>query len=523
MNTQFSYVLHAGFRHWKIVALTLLLGTAAGLLQSTSAGFQSRATLSITPSSSASSSPDRGVATEVGVLSSQEFASDVARRLGPAYNADQLQTAVLLTQRQGTDIIDVVVMTPSGPRSRLIAGAYLDVYLARLQRLATTARKNASDQYTGRITDVRAQLSKVDTEIAAVLAAYLPKGATAAALSNVPTIEQLRPDLASRRSVLLNEYDQLLTDQTNAALSAASTSASIVERATQPIAVGKRRLIVAAPFVLGGVLLGVFAAVAAARISPRVLDSEEIGEILGWPVIGTLPKLLERGKRGRRASKGVNADQFVAQLCTRIEAAGRQRDAVTVLVSDVDSKTRAPQLALNLVETFVGWGMSVAFADGNAQSNGAAAASPLPPETSDGGRSDVSDTGTQRRWEHAVVPSTRAEQGAPKAPYTALSMSSDQDLQTLHRVGAERVLSALGQDRDIVVVVAGPLGDSRTALQFAKQVDVIVVLCSVQRQTRQEVRSIAQQLKGIRAAVYPIDDASSKRSAGKRNQSSANR
>ena len=206
---ELSYVFNAAKRYWWVVVACALVGGLAGFVSAKPPNTLSRATFSvISPGASSGDAADRLVATQVSVLGSDEFLAEVAKKLGSGYSERELRSAVTIAQRSGTSIVDIVAMTDDGARSKDIVTKYIDVAQGREKQAAAEQSASAARKYDQKLAEMRNELALVDASISSALAGYLVPGNP-----QIPTVEQVRPDLASKKTLLLAQYDELNTEK----------------------------------------------------------------------------------------------------------------------------------------------------------------------------------------------------------------------------------------------------------------------------------------------------------------------
>jgi capsular polysaccharide biosynthesis protein len=503
---ELSYVFNAVRRYWWIVVACAIAGAGIGYSQAKPVQFVSRATLSIDPSSpgaspnAAAESPDRFIATEVGVLTSQDFAVAVAKQLGPDESPIGLQRLVTITNRSGTDIVDVVAKTPNGERSRAIVNAYIDVYTERVKAEAAREQAALVAAYDGSMQGVRQQLAKVDSEISQALAPYLNGPGV------LPTIDQVRPDLATQKASLQNQLNTLQQSKTTAQLAGPSIgSTQVIEPGTDPVATGRRKIMIVGPFTAAALLAGVFLVVLLARLSRRVLDAEEVGEIMGQPVLGRLPRgLAPSVARGRWWRLPPEIAVFLDELCTRVESSERRGRGLTVLVAGAEPDSNADIVAASMAARFGLWGLDVVLADADPRAAELFVRSGTPRQSITAVIAEADSATTRLR--PAVPPEAGSEAASAPRRMTLVGMSDEADAVALRRNGPEKVLSILSERCDVVIVSAGPLLEARTSAQLAQMADVVVLVVPVRRQIRRRLHAVAQLLEGRRGELVVVDD-----------------
>ena len=488
---ELSYVLHAAKRYWKVVMACALLGAVFGYLQLAAPAYTSRATISVSAGSDAAAgdTPDRHVATQIGVLTSQEFAAKVAKRLGQGLTARALLADVTVSQQSGTDLVDIIARDANGSRARAIAGAYATQYATDVTDTGLKHRDAVTRRYDGRLATARDDLARVDASIEITLAQYNATSGGAAR----PTIEEIKPDLASQRSVLLDQVTQLTNDRARALVGASGvSSARIIERGTDPRLEGKSSTMVLGMFTLAALFGGVFLSVVLARVSPRVLDGEEAAELVGAPLFGRLPAEFGTGMSDAGSTVGIDDAVFLNELCARVESTTRSGPALTALVVGTEHVADSSSLARALAATLEARGVSTFCADIDVRKVDEFAPIPAQPTllrvTTENGRD-----------------ATSGPTGASSRP-TLVTKVADVSAAFVREHGPKVALETMSAGRDVVIVAAGSLLEAPASAEFADLVDLVVVVVPTHLQTRRRLQIIAQQLAHRSGPVLVVED-----------------
>ncbi len=488
---ELSYVLHAAKRYWKVVMACALLGVVFGYLQLAAPAYTSRATISVSAGSDAAAgdTPDRHVATQIGVLTSQEFAAKVAKRLAKGMTARTLLADVTVSQQSGTDLVDIIAKDADGSRARAIAGAYATLYASDVTDTGLRHRDAVTLRYDGRLASAQQDLARVDAAIETTLAQYNAISGAAAR----PTIEEIKPDLASQRSVLLDQVTQLTNDRARALVGASGvSSARIIERGTDPILEGKSSIVVLGMFTLAALLGGVFVSVVFARLSPRVLDGEEAAELVGAPLFGRLPTDFGTGMTHAGATVGIDDAVFLNELCARLESTTRSGSALTALVVGTEHVADSSSLARALAATLETRGISTFCADIDVRK--VDEFTPIPAQPT------LRRVTTENGPDPAPVPS-----GAGVRP-TLVAKVADVNAAFVREHGPRVALETMSAGRDVVIVAAGSLLEAPASAEFADLVDLVVVVVPTHLQTRRRLQIVAQQLAHRSGPILVVDD-----------------
>ena len=223
--------------------------------------------------------------------------------------------------------------------------------------------------------------------------------------------------------------------------------------ATQPqqISQKRKRLVLAAALPLA-LFCGLFAAVAASKLDPRVYIAEDMGEVLHFPPMAVLPNAHE-----------VDApvmDEFLLRLVAGIDQAHRAGDAKTFVFTGASPGMRTSALVESLAERMnkIGYRVVVSKASAALKS--------------------LTEAGTSG-------PQQVEDQQTAEAPTEALVPLGSQSIVFKH-------LKDITRSVDILFIDALPILTSAEAEFDARLVDVTVLLAESGRTTKRELtRSLA--------------------------------
>jgi capsular polysaccharide biosynthesis protein len=494
---ELSYVWHAVKRFWWAVVICAVLGTAFGLTRVKPMEFTSRSTLQINSSSNSSEAQDRRVATEVGRLSTPEFAEKVAGAIHKdGITGDDIQRDVIVANTTGSDLIDIIVTAKSGPLAQLIAKKYVATYLGLTPKQGTDSPQVAN--LKSQRDAVQRQLDQLNIEIDR-------------ARPNVPA------DLTSRAATLQSVVGSLASSIATAQPTDSGGPATVVQSGTNPRATGKGKVRTVAPFMLAALFAGVLLAVVLARLSRWVLDGEEVEEILGVPVHGRLPQGLNDAVRhGRWWRVSPETATFFEELCTRVESCERRGRGITVLVAGSEATTNSIAVAALMSSRFGLWGLDVVFggADGDATDLFNRLGRPRQNLTGVIAEADSETTTRIRQLPRPPLADEDGDAASAASQMTFVGMSDEADALALRRYGPEAVLGVLSDAFDVVVLAVGPLLEARAAAQLANLVDVVVLAVPVERQSRKRLQAVARQVAGRRGSLIVVDDRDGKGGTG---------
>ena len=502
-----AFITNAIRRYWWIVVAFVVLGALPGLLQApdTTDKYDSRAVLLLAPPSESrgqlttAAEPDRYVKGQLSVLNSQALAERVAERLGGDWTASGVGSSVRFDHEQLTDIVHVVASTPNPELSQELGNAYLDVYFDSLRAQIDDAQRPEIEQLDEQIADLQDQIDQVDTDMNTAMRPFLTR-------EQIPTIEQVAPQLASRKQLLINEYNEILATKnelnTNARL---RVSSEIVQRATLPSeAAPTSPNVLLAVGLVGGLLAGVFAAVLTARFSSRVLGDDQAEEILGQPVLGTMPRIagLDRRRATLLDRLQPDAAHFVDGLAVRAEALAEGRSRLTLTVTGTRRGAGATTVAGVLARSFADNGAQVLLVDADRADPELTSMFLAPDRLQD-----------RSRWDQGsptVAPTTGPTNGGPIQTYSPADAPNIRVINmvtlsgspnVLHRQHVIDLLAEATARADVIVFDGGPLLEAASTVHLSRLCDA-VVLAMPSHQSARALDVIAGELS--EQSVLPV-------------------
>lgn len=504
------FITKAIRRYWWMVVIGTVVGLLAGALAAPADGdtYESEALIQVAPVTefgSAATSTDRYVQNQLTLLDSIALAQQVADDVGES-SAAVVRSSTAVEQVDGTDIVRIYVRAGDPALSQDIANGYVDAYQESVRRQSLDAREPDIMSLQSSLSGLREQLTTVDAQIQAELAPFLPGGASANPLV-VPGIEDVNPALATERTVLLEEYSELLIarNQMEFGTSQQRTGTQVLQRAELPTAPtdgGLALLLIAGPVI--GAVLGAFAAVAWARVSRRVLDVDEIGDVLGAPVVGAIPAVRGVGDFQQlvRAGPPEAIVPAIQQLCVQAEAAGGSTEGpLTVVVATASRGAGGTSTAALLARRYAENGTKVLLMDADSSDP---ALSRAFGGAARGIRSliDAEVRGDTRRAATARSIRPYSETGYPNLRFAGLDETAEG--RSLRRQDAPALLVAAGHHAQIVVVDVGPLMSAAASVHLAELCDALVLVVPEKRQDRGELELVGRQLKTMGTIALPV-------------------
>jgi uncharacterized protein involved in exopolysaccharide biosynthesis/Mrp family chromosome partitioning ATPase len=475
---ELGFIAQAVRRYLWLVVLMSMMGLAAGSLVGSRGGvaYESEGLLRVEPP--AGTNPDRYVATQLVRLTSAGVTETVAALPAVQMEPRDVRDTLTLTQIVGTDVVRVTARADSPERAQAIAQGYIDTFLAVLEDDLENALEPERAQLRSALSALETQLADVDREVEALTAPFLADRTVA-----LPTLDQLNPALATRRTALTQEYQRLLTALSDFDRTANDEVTSRMVEApaipTEP-AVTRQPLYLAAGAMFG-LLMGVALASVVARMSPLVANRAEAEEILGAPFVGGL---------ARRRSLAAPLDQIVfgpalnedavRQLCVRAHAHVYEGAPLRVLVTGARHVSGTSTVAALVAQHFAyqGHGVLIVDADVNtpdlSREVGALDMTPVDQLMASAKRS--SGARRHRGDGIAVAGFPHAGEGRP------------------HLASVSALVAGATARADVVVIDGGPLMSAASTVQLTRECDVVILTVPVPRQVAHDLRVVHDQL-----------------------------
>lgn len=500
------FITRAIRRFWWVVVVGGVLGLLGGVVAMDGGPdvYESNAMILVSPVTewgASATSTDRFVQNQVSLLSS----STLAERVAAEIDVDEALVvhATTFEQVAGTDVIRVSVRSESPELSQSIANRYVDAYLESVREQAAAARAPDLDDLDERLQDLEGQIEDVDALIQSAMEPYLPGGSIAGPDPQiVPSIVEIDPALATRREVAIQQYSDLLAQRNTMTLGGAQarSGTQVWQRADLPPAAtpGDRPLMLFAGPLLG-LMVGCLAAVGLARASDRVLDADEVSEVLGVPVTG---RAVVRASDAA-AVLATRVPQEIAgvthHLCVRSEASGSSGRALVVVVAGAQGAAGTDVVAA---------AMSRAFAEAGARTVMLAAGGRPSAQMSEIFGEDVDNIGLLVQLDQSPGVASRSreqlrvlEVGDPAVRFAGPGPGSDGS--DLRRQDVASLLHAASLGADVVIVDAGDLMASAASVRLAQSADVVVLAVPVGRQQRVALSDVAREVREL-GTVLPV-------------------
>lgn len=525
---ELSFVINAVRRYWWLFIACVALGAIPGLLLTGDpvSTYVSQGTMLVTPPSESrvqvtfTSDPDRYVVSQLSVLRSEQLAEQVAARVGNGLSTGDIGGSVEVRHAPKTDVVELFASTGDPELSRSIVDAYIELYFEALRTQVDDAQGPEILQLNTQLDDLKTELATVDEGIRLAMEPFNnPEPTADGTFQPIPAIEAVVPDLLSRRDLLLNEYNQVLTTKTQLELSGKLRVTSVVvQEATLPVLpeVKSNTLLIAAGGI-AGVLLGLIACVLVARLSNKALDQNQIAELLGQQIIGELPgsRALAKNRRAAIDHLPPRVAEFVDVLCVRAESHSRANESLSVVVVGTERSAGTTTLAAALATRFAANGSQVVLIDADARNPELtrlfAAGSPGIPA--------LLAAGT----ENGALPK-RGRDGVRLDPFSPTSVrglsvvgiGDKADASGLRRQNVPDLIATAAAHAHVVVFDGGTLMDAASSVQLAQLCDTLVLAVPMRRQLTKTLTTIATQVRGRRGELLPVSVPASRKRSSRR-------
>jgi Mrp family chromosome partitioning ATPase len=509
---ELSFLISAVRRYWWLPLATMVL-FAFLATQVTGGGveqYKSRALVSITPPSDAgaaisfNNNSDRYIAGQLSLITSESMADRVATQVGGGASAAAMKRLIVVAQLPASDVVEMAVITDDAEQSQRIVAAYVDQYFEVLTDQVKNQQKPGVDAIDAQIKAVESLLATANKEAEELLRPYRPEPGDAIGTLTVPTLDQLDPALATRRANLQSEFQELTTSRNQLDLSSnLQVTSNIVQRATladAPEPQSRRLLLIAGA--LAGLALGLATAVVLARLSPRVLDEEQLEDTLGRPLAAAYPRFAQLGKSRSPilAPLPANVSGVVDSLCVRAESMARSHDALVVVVAGTERSAGTTTLAASMANRFAANGAQTLLVDVDVRhpelSRVFAIDTPGLPALLSARPSETSKT----RQRNSVDPF--ASTSIPGLRLLGLGPKGDTTVIRRQNVGD--IIDRTIEQAQVVVFDVGPAIETASSVEFAQLADALVLAVPFDRQRVDRLEELGDRLADRVDALLPV-------------------
>ncbi len=510
---ELSFIAGALRRYWWIVVILAVLGGIPGLIVRHDAigKYEATAVLLVSPPSqsaaqvSLANDPDRYVIGQLSVLKSSALASVVATGVGNGQTSASIGDAVSVSHVPKTDIVQIKASTTNPALSQAIANQYAKSYLDQLHTQVDVTQQTQISPLQTQLDALLTQLSAVNGQIATAMAPYLnakPISATSG-YPPIPDPSTVVPALVTQRDTLISQYNQLLQSKTQVQLNGQlQVTSQVVQPAAAPtkLSLPRSKLYVIIG-VVAGAFVGAVLCALIARISARVVNADQLGDVLGYPVVGRMPKISSLARDRRNALEAIEpqAAHFIDTLCVRAEANVRHGRAATILVVGTLRSAGATTLASALAARFAAGGSDVLLIDTNMRRPELTVLYAKPGQSGLAGLLAQADG---RSPDGARMADAFSQTQAPGVRVVGIGPRGD--APPLRRQTVPLLVEVACTQAQVVVFDGGPLLDAASNTQLAELVDAVVLAIPADRQKLRDLEVIARQLQGVRGEVLPV-------------------
>lgn len=447
---------------------------------------------------------DRYGVTQMNVLTSTATAEAVAKKVGGGLTPFEAKSAATFEQIPNSDVIILTAKAATPELAQEIAQGYLDVYLQQAATLLEAQRQPEIDNLDKLLGKVESQLAENDAQIAQAMSRYTSAVGTNNA---VPDVASVAPALATKRQLLLTEYDQLTTARGQADYSnQIRTNSFAIQDATEPdepVASSSKLLLVAGGVV--GALLGVLGALLIATLSDSTVTEAAAAATLAVPVAATLPHDRKLALHPDR-NLGPLSPEFataVDQLCVRAMA---QTDGpMRIAVAGAQRGAGSTSVSLAMAARYADAGHKVVVIDLDVKDQYLTKVySQLGDERVSTMIDDISDdVAIERELSLTSNPRIRV---LGFGASTSISSVLRQDLLSA-------IIDIAETDSDIVIFDLGPVLESTVVRHIANMVDTFVLAVSLSNQRGDQLRAVRRILADTSDRLLPVVTSPAKRAA----------
>ena len=517
---ELSFIIKALRRFWWVVVACVVLfaGAALAVTNQLEGKYESKAVLLIAPPTGtavpSSGSPDRYIAGQLSVFASDSFAGDIAAALNDGSTVLSIHQALAVEQSPSTDVVTIIVSDTNPQRAQKVADTVVTVYFEQVTDFVDTSLATEIAKIDVRIEIVQTELAGVYAGIAAALEPYLPArpGTFNQAAGQIPTPEQVAPDLAAQRDNLLAQASELATIRSQLASTAAPhVTSQVVQAASLPTSrtVLPRRLILAAG-VIGGAGVGLVIALIMARLSRWLLDDQHAEEVLDEPLVGWLPsEPAVKDGAATLAHLPLSLKPIIEMICVRAEANAVPNEALMIAVVGTERGAGATTLALAMAGRYASGGSEVLLIDADGSEPDLTR---MFAEESIGlsEMMAMKHEGAAHLLPSKLLPRGSATPSPPELPSCRIpglhlvTRQSPADMDALKRFDIRQIIGEASHHASLVIFDAGALFGSASTIHLSQIADVVVLAIPLRRQRVRGLTLVAQQLQSRRGQLLPV-------------------
>jgi non-specific protein-tyrosine kinase len=437
----------------------------------------------------ASASPvPLNMATEVQLMTSVQVADIVARRSGFTGDPRTLLDDLAVDNPTGTEILELTYRSPDPSRAQRLASEFASAYLQYRRNAAMNEVEQAAGEIELELDTLNARLVSVRRQLAGLPA-------------NSPQRATLEAQEATLVNIILDRELELFR------LPGGVDVGRIIEPARLPSSpVGPNYVVAGALGLVAGSALAIGQAFLRERLSQRLRSSEEAEELLGAPVLGTIPRIPQWRRRKQPLLVSLSHQRSPATeayriLRTSVLSAAAEAGVKSIVVTSAYAGEGKSATVANL-------GVVLARADKRVTLVSADLRRPRLHQfftiKENVGLSDVLADRVplgeaMRAIRLPTPPSGNASSGALRVLPSGPVPNGPTELLTPERIGD--VLRAVEESSDIVLIDVPPVLAITDALVVAQAADGVLVVLGPNSVDRSSVISVRQQLDKVGARV----------------------
>jgi capsular exopolysaccharide synthesis family protein len=419
------------------------------------------------------------VQTQAEVIQSTAIAEQVIRTLGLYTTPAKLLLRVTATTDGQSNIVTIVALDSSATGAAATANAFADAYIAWSRDNQVASIKAAGDQIQQRLTQAQAQVAAL---------AKTAGGANGVGRNDLQTAEALVASLSSK-------LEQLRINQELATGSASVLASAVVD----PVPVSPSHIRDAGLGLVIGLFVGLCVVFLVEQLDTKIRSSQEIEEIYGAPVLGSIPVETFYKKNASRLSlvpnpSGAAADAYRG-LRVGLDFTNFKRDVKTVLVTSAVPSEGKSTVAANLAVALSRAGRRTALLICDFHRPATSAFFDLR------GTIGLSDYLT---GEYGIGDALQQVEGLERLSVVTAGQVPPNPSELFASSRMESLVQVLRESVDWVILDAPPVLAVADAAALARLVDGVLMVVRIGMSKREDARAAREQLENIGARILGV-------------------
>jgi capsular exopolysaccharide synthesis family protein len=384
--------------------------------------------------------------------------------------------------KPGSELMTLLVTTGKEATAVQSANRLAELLVAEVRDLETGRLAGLDQSYAERASQLEAEVVSIQNEIDAILAG----GQTGSAFQF--RLEELRSNLGAKRSALLEQRREF--ELARLSFVERLNSLSIVEQARDVQDPGPGLPINLALGLGVGLVAGIGLAAAHENVASRI-TRERIEGVVGAPLLGEVAA----GRKTWALADGPDGDAEVyRRVRTELLALTQRLGIRTVLVTSAEPHSAAPAVAANIATTLARAGHHVVVVDADVDH-------PVLHELFETlNRSGLAEALIDDApIDHAPIATTVSRL---KLLPAGVASAAARDAVTPPRVG--KLVAALEERYELVVVASPSPLESANALAFAREIPGVLLVVSPNRTRRSALNRLRKQLETAGSRVIGV-------------------